>query len=75
MGKRIIRIFPKDFPEKLPALIGIEMNIVRTNGITLHGYLLQFDNSQIQVKDSIRRKHALVLTEIEEIIVDKTTPF
>jgi hypothetical protein len=75
MGKRQIRIYEAELPEKLPDLLNIELNLVLKNDVTLHGKIIQVQNQKIQFKDSILRLHWLKMMEIAEIILDKTTEY
>lgn len=73
MGKRQIRIFPKSFSQQLPSLANQEANILFKNGTVLHGIINQITGSAVHLTDMIRRKHAIDIHHIAEIIVDKET--
>lgn len=75
MGKRQIRIDEKELSEKLPDLLGIEMNLILKNDVTLHGKILKIKAQQIQFKDSVLRTHWLNIAELAEVILDKKTEY
>ncbi len=70
MSKRLLRFFPTDFAAKLPDLTGVEIHIVRHDGVTLHGRLLSHDASTLVLQDMLRHRHTLRLDEVGEILRD-----
>ncbi len=75
MGKRIIRISHPIALSQLSALPAIELNMILKNGVTLHGIILSYHASALVLKDSIQRKHTVKLIDIEEIVLDKASPY
>ncbi len=75
MSKRLHRLFPADFAASLADLTGLDLHVVRRDGVTLHGLLLSHDDSALVVQDHIRRRHVVQLAEIEEIVRDKVAPW
>ncbi len=75
MGKRQIRIFSDQIPEKITSLLDVEINMILKNDVTLHGKILESQAKQILFRDSIRRKHRIKLEEIAEIIVDQPSQY
>lgn len=72
MGKRQLRIFQRQLASQVPALIGIDLNIILKNGITIHGKILSFEDSTLIVADAFEKKHAIKIETIEEVILDYT---
>lgn len=75
MGKRQTRIFSKDLVNKFSSFAGLEVNIVLKNKTVLHGKPLQIDQQALIINNLRSKKHKLLLSEIEEIIVDKETMY
>lgn len=75
MGKRLLRIRTPDVPERLPALVSRELDLVLGNGRTLHGRLLEAADGRVVVRDNIGHLHSLAVADIEEVIADQTAPF
>ncbi|MBF9252084.1 hypothetical protein I2I11_02145 [Pontibacter sp. 172403-2] len=70
MGKRQIRIFRKDIPERLPELLQRAVQVVLRSRVVLHGVLLKLTPGQLQLQDQRFGKHLVPVEEVEEIIYD-----
>ena len=73
MGKRQTRIFSKNLIKSFPSIAGLEANIVLRNKTVFHGKLFQINEQNLFIKDLRLKQHKLLLSEIEEIVVDKET--
>ena len=78
MGKRPIRIHPKDFIAETPKLIGQQAQVVLMDGCTYAGKLIECDSKRLVVEDAnanwTNRKshqHPLPFSEIQYIVIDK----
>jgi hypothetical protein len=65
MGRRIVRLFKKDFtPESIKKLEGIEVNIELTDRSLLNGYLNKFNGDSFQFQTKLKNKRSLLLADI-----------
>jgi hypothetical protein len=71
MPKRLQRLFPADFPTRLADLAGVEIHVVRRDGVTLRGRLLSHDATSLELRDPLRQRHVVRLGDVEEIVWDK----
>ena len=69
MAKRLLRISPSDFPEKLPALLHAELNVVGRQGWVLHGYLSHYHSDTIQLRNSLGKERLVLLSEVAEVVL------
>jgi len=70
MGKRIKRYFYKDIPNSLPNLIGITVNLITKDGVTLFGSISKQNEDSILFEDKIPRTHCIEIKNIYEIVQD-----
>lgn len=75
MGKRLIRIFQKDIPSRIPALINHELDLVLKNNTTVHGLLRKFENNHLLLEGRLREKHSIPLQEVIEVVYDKEAAY
>ncbi len=75
MGKRQTRIFRADLAKHLAMLPGREANVLLTNQTTLHGYIEKVENEALLLRDLRRRHHLVKFIDIEEIMLDRETPY
>lgn len=75
MGKRLIRIFQKEIPSQVNALLNLELHLVLKNNTTIHGLLKKIENNILTVEGGLHEKHAVKLDEILEIVYDKEAAF
>lgn len=75
MSKRLFRVFPADFVLKLSDLTDADLHVVRRDGVTLHGRLLSYDATSLQMQDHLRHRHTVRLADVEEIVTDKVAPW
>lgn len=73
MGKRQIRIFESEIEAKLPGLVQKELTLILKNDLTFRGKIYEYNQSDLLLRDTIRRKHVIAKSAIAEIIVDHTT--
>lgn len=70
MGKRLLRIFPAQFVEKLTQLHYAEIHLVMYSGATFRGILQKIETHQLVFRDHLGRTHTLPLNNISEITTD-----
>ncbi len=73
MGKRLIRIFEAEIPDKLPSLLGKEIHLVLKNDVTLHGKVLKLEKDFLYFQDMILRKHKIQITDLAQILKDEVS--
>lgn len=73
MGKRQTRIFQHQIKEKSALLTDQEANITLQNQTTFHGIILEVTDENLKLQDMRLKKHILLLKDITEVIIDKTT--
>ncbi|RRB07520.1 hypothetical protein [Larkinella rosea] len=80
MGKRLIRIRASDLlnqwtAETTARLTNAEVNVIFTDGRTLHGQLVGRKNTELAVRDFIGHQHTVPIQTIDEVILDEKAPF
>ena len=75
MGKRLTRLFAPDLPQRLPELMGYELNVVLYSGHTHLGELKAYAEQQVTLRDARDHRHVIPLAEIEAIIYDQKSTF
>ncbi len=73
MGKRLIRIFEAEIPEKLPTLLGEKIHLILKNDVTLHGKILKIEKKFLRFQDMILRKHTIPIADLAQIIKDEVS--
>lgn len=71
MGKRQIRIFQRDIPNKISLILNKEANIVFSNKTTIHGTVVKIESTIFTIKDFKRVNHKVNLSDIVEINFDQ----
>lgn len=71
MSKRLVRIFPVAIPAALPALLGMDINVVCRDDRTVFGQLASFSVEGLEIQDSRGHAHRILSSEIAEIIHDE----
>jgi hypothetical protein len=49
--------------------------MILKNGITLHGRIRKYTDTDIFLEDMIARRHTIRLTDVEEIVLDQESPY
>ncbi|GAB3936314.1 hypothetical protein [Larkinella terrae] len=80
MGKRLIRIRATELlnqwnTETATRLKNAEVNVVFTDGRTVHGRLLGVQGSELSVRDNIGHSHTVQIHTVDEVILDEKAPF
>jgi|GEM_PF-2241648 len=75
MGKRQTRIFRADLAKYLDTLPGREANVLLTNQTTLHGYIEKVEGDALLLRDLRRKTHLLKFADIDEVMLDRETPY
>lgn len=80
MGKRLIRIRATELlkqwtTESAARLNNAEVNVVFIDGRTLHGRLLDVQDSELSVRDLIGHRHTVLIQTVDEVILDEKAPF
>jgi hypothetical protein len=73
MSKRLIRISVPSILDSLPGLMNQELNVVLYNGQTFFGRLVSFSTLGLRLCDLRSHMHEIELTDIEEIILDRSS--
>lgn len=70
MSKRQRRIFPKEFPEQLPSLVGSRLQAIDGAGRVLFGHLVSYHSPILRIQDARQHVHQLHVTNVAEVIID-----
>lgn len=80
MGKRLIRIRATQLRNTPPAelidrLVGADVDLVFTNGRTLHGRLTDLQAGEVFLRDHIGHQHKVPVQNLDELILDEVAPY
>jgi len=75
MGKRLIRIRATDLPDHLEQLPGTVLDVVRTDGRTVHGRVLSVEPAAFSLRDHIGHLHTIPFESVEELVFDQVAPY
>jgi hypothetical protein len=73
MGKRQVRIFQKNLPEKRAEIGHREVQLILTDNRVFHGTVNEFSDVSLCIKDYRQRLHTFGLGEIQELVYDFET--
>lgn len=73
MGKRIERIFPDNFIDKLPQIIGYQLTVINNQGKTFKGILQQFETSKLNLKVKTHKFIDIEVDNIAELQIDRVS--
>lgn len=75
MGKRLIRVFQSQLPERSAEIIRRDVNIVLKSNQTFFGHCLKIENQIIFLKDFRQHLHNVAFSQIESVIYDQSAIF
>ncbi|WP_018479817.1 hypothetical protein [Pontibacter roseus] len=76
MGKRQIRIFRTDIPQRLPELLlQGEVQVILRSRVVVQGVLKEASAEELELQDGRRSRHRIPLQEVEEVIYDIEAPY
>lgn len=75
MGKRLFRYKGSEIQEKLHQFTNREIDVILNDKSTIHGALLSGSADQILVKDKRSKIHQILLSRVQEIILDQEAPY
>lgn len=75
MGKRLFRYKGSEIHQKLNEVTNREIDVIINDKSTIHGVLLSGSADEIWVKDKRRKIHQILLSRVQEIILDQEAPY
>ncbi len=70
MGKRLRRIFQQQLTEQMPNLQGKVASVVTADSRTVRGTIVELQNGRLILLDMSRQRHAFLLKEVVEVVLD-----
>jgi hypothetical protein len=70
MGKRIERIFPDQFSNKITQILGSQASVINRKGETFKGVLEHFDASLLKIKVNSHKYIDLEIAQIAELQIE-----
>ena len=68
MGKILYRVFAHQLKKELSNLLNKEVDVVLANNSVLHGVILKTSETELVLRNSVRNKTVIALSEIQEIL-------
>jgi hypothetical protein len=75
MGKRLIRIHHSHFATRKTDFVGKEGNVVLITSVVYPGFIVSFENDQLQLKDFGGKLHIFKSSEIYELVLDQIAQY
>ena len=68
MGKRLYRVFANELKTELDKVLNKEVDIVLSNDSVLHGVVLSFTENELVLRNIVRNKTTIAVSDIQEIL-------